>query len=138
MNDTEKILANIIENQPLCTVASIDEYGIPHIRSMQSPRIRNGLKEFYLTTNTSSEKVGMFKKNPNACIYFLKAAAFQGFELSGKMEILEDKNMRKAMWRKGDEIYYHDGVDDPDYCVLKFTAKNGKYYHDLTVEKFKP
>ena len=138
MNDMEKILMGIIENQPLCTVASVDERGVPHIRVMQSPRVRKGLKEFYLTTNTSSAKVGMFRKNSNACIYFLQAATFQGFELAGKMEILEDEKTRKAMWREGDEIYYHKGVDDPDYCILKFTAQSGKYYHDLMVEEFKP
>jgi general stress protein 26 len=138
MADMEKTLTKIIDNQPLCTVASVDAHGMPHIRAMQAPRIRKGLSEFYFTTNTSSAKVRMFRKNPQACIYFLNAATFQGFELVGTMEVLEDADTRKAMWSKGDEIYYHKGADDPDYCVLKFTAQSGKYYHDLTIEEFKP
>ena len=28
-------------------------------------------------------------------------------------------------------MYYPEGVDDPDYCVLKFTAEKGNYYHGL-------
>lgn len=36
----------------------------------------------------------------------------------------------------GDEIYYPEGVDDEDYCVLRFTAEKGNYYHKLTKEIF--
>ena len=26
-------------------------------------------------------------------------------------------------------VYKNGGINDPDYCVLKFTAKNGRYYY---------
>lgn len=31
----------------------------------------------------------------------------------------------------GFEIYYPNGIDDEDYCVLRFTAVRGNYYHGL-------
>lgn len=31
---------------------------------------------------------------------------------------------------------YKGGKTDPDYCVLKFTAKSGRYYCDLKSENF--
>ena len=39
-------------------------------------------------------------------------------------------------------IYFSDnsffrGVTDPDYCVLKFTAKEGRYYSNFKSENFK-
>ena len=37
---------------------------------------------------------------------------------------------------KGDTIFYKKGVTDPDYCVLKFTAINARYYCDLKTENF--
>ena len=33
-------------------------------------------------------------------------------------------------------IFYKKGVTDPDYCVLKFTSQNGRYYCDLKTESF--
>lgn len=33
-------------------------------------------------------------------------------------------------------MYYKDGVIDPDYCVLKFTATKGKYYSNFRSEDF--
>lgn len=40
------------------------------------------------------------------------------------------------MWRAGDTLYYRQGVTDPDYCVLKFTAVKGGRYCDLKSESF--
>ena len=40
------------------------------------------------------------------------------------------------IWRKGDTLFYRNGVTDPDYCVLKFTAESGRHYRDLKTESF--
>lgn len=35
-----------------------------------------------------------------------------------------------------DRLYYPKGVADPDYCILVFTAREGRYYRDLKTESF--
>lgn len=45
---------------------------------MLNPRERIGIKEFYFTTNTSSNKVKFLKKNSKASIYFLDKRFFRG------------------------------------------------------------
>ena len=32
---------------------------------------------------------------------------------------------KQMIWLEGDTMYYPQGVTDPDYCVLKFTAEKG-------------
>ena len=39
-------------------------------------------------------------------------------------------------WRKGDTQYYPGGVTDPNYCVLKFTATDGRFYSDYYPRSF--
>ena len=56
--------------------------------------------------------------------------------LKGKMEVLTDRETKQMIWKKGDTVFYKGGVDDPDYCVLKFTAESGRYYRDLKTEDF--
>lgn len=53
-----------------------------------------------------------------------------------KMEVLQDEEIKKEIWQPGDTIYYKQGVNDPDYCVLKFTAVKGRRYCDLQSESF--
>ncbi len=33
-------------------------------------------------------------------------------------------------------MYYPKGVTGPDYCVLQFTAKDGRYYSDFESQDF--
>ena len=40
------------------------------------------------------------------------------------------------IWRKGDEQYYSDGVTYSNYCVLKFTATDGRFYSDFYPRRF--
>ena len=56
--------------------------------------------------------------------------------LIGKMEVLTDQKTKDMIWRNGDTMFYKKGVTDPDYCVLKFTAKSGRFYCDLKTKSF--
>ena len=105
---------------------------------MLKPRKRNGLKEFYFSTNTSSMRVKQYQKNSNASIYFYHKGLIKyvGVMLKGKMEVLTDQETKNMIWKKGDTMFYKKGVTDPDYCVLKFTATSGRYYCDLKTESF--
>ena len=105
---------------------------------MLKPRKQVGLKEFYFSTNTSSMRVKQYLNNPNASIYFYHKGLIKyvGVMLKGKMEVLTDQPTKDMIWRKGDTMFYKQGVTDPDYCVLKFTATSGRYYCDLKTESF--
>lgn len=52
--------------------------------------------------------------------------------LTGVMEVMEDKAHKEMIWKAGDELYYPKGVNDPDYCVFKFTGKDYRYYESLS------
>jgi general stress protein 26 len=56
--------------------------------------------------------------------------------LTGTMEVITDQATKDMIWRKSDTVFYKGGVTDPDYCVLKFTAKIGRHYCDLRTESF--
>lgn len=56
--------------------------------------------------------------------------------LRGTMEVLTGQEVKKEIWQEGDEMYYPEGVTDPDYCVLKFKAQDGRYYSNFESEDF--
>jgi general stress protein 26 len=114
----------------------VDDKGFPNIKAMLPPRKREGIKYFYFTTNTSSLRVRQYRDNPKASIYFCDRRFFRGVMLTGTMEVLEDCASKEMIWREGDTMYYPLGVTDPDYCVLKFTAREGRYYSNFQSENF--
>jgi general stress protein 26 len=121
----------IVARSSKTIIASVDDDGFPNLKAMLQPREHDELKVFYFTTNTHSMRVKQYLKNPKASIYFYDTSFFKGLMLRGTMEVLQDQDTKDRIWRDGDNMYYSLGVTDPDYCVLKFTALNGRMYDNF-------
>lgn len=128
---SEETMIKIIESANVSFISSIDENGFPNTKAMLPPRKRNGIKEFYFTTNTSSLRVSQYLNNAKASIYFFNRRYFQGVMIVGTMEVLTDQEIKNEIWQEGDELYYPQGVNDPDYCVLRFTGQKARTYHNF-------
>lgn len=135
---TQKHIHEFIQKQKTAFIASVDEDGFPNIKAMFTPGKIEG-NCFYFSTNTSSMRSGQYMQNPKASIYVYHRGRFryEGIMLTGTMEVLQDASIKEELWHPGDIMYYKEGVTDPDYCVLKFTAVKGRHYCDLKTESFR-
>lgn len=136
MRNTEQTIGNLIDKSNMTIISYTDNDGFPISKAMLSPREREGIKTFWFSTNTSSNKVKCFRENPKASIYFFDKRFFRGVSIVGIVEVLETPEAKEKLWQDGDTMYYKQGVTDPDYCVLKFTAKKGCYYSNFKSEDF--
>jgi len=87
-------------------------------------------------------------KNEDYCIYCYKDGKFlQECTMEEMIEhcaqFVDEVNKglpqpisKEMIWRKGDTQYYPGGVTDPNYCVLKFTATDGRFYSDFYPRSF--
>lgn len=136
MKDPVKTVGDLIDRVAAALISSVDEEGFPNTKAMLPPRKREGIQSIWFTTNTSSLRVGQYLANPKACVYFYDKRFYRGVMLRGMMEVLTDAKSKEMIWKPGDELYYPLGVTDPDYCVLKFTAHNGRYYSHFKSKNF--
>ncbi len=116
-------------------VCSIDKEGYPNAKTMFQKK-KEGLSVIWFSTNTSAIRTGQWMLQPKACVYFVNHGEFRGLMLIGDIEVLQDDVSKQALWEPGDEMYYPLGSKDPDYCVLRFTASKGNYYHGLRKHLF--
>ena len=82
--------------------------------------------EIYFTTNTSSEKMREIENNTKSCVYFVVESDWHGIMLNGEIEIVKDQDIKKKLWQDEWEMYYTSKTKDytdPDYSILKLTAK---------------
>jgi general stress protein 26 len=126
----------LVENSKIVMVGTNGENGYPNIKAMMRLK-HDGLKKFWLSTNTSTKRVQLLKRDNKVCLYFVDENNFAGLMLVGTIEILQDRASKEMLWSDGCEIYYPLGIDDPDYSVFLFTTEWGNYYRHLNNVTFK-
>ncbi len=128
MDDSVKAeIEDLIRRTKNIYVSSVDEDGYPNTKAMFALE-RDGVKVFYFSTNLCGRRTQQFLRNPKACIYFCDEEKYQALMFVGEMEVCTDRELKTRLWREGFEGYYPGGIDDEDYCVLKFVARTGSYY----------
>jgi len=120
----------LINSSKICLLGTNAEDGFPNIKAMLNLR-HEGLKHIWFSTNTSSKRLQQLKRDKRACVYYVDEKNFRGLMLVGTVDVLQDIESKTMLWSEGAEVYYPLGVEDPDYSVLRFTARRGNYYHGL-------
>lgn len=125
MNIEEKAAKMVAEAQVI-TLASIDENGYPRPVAMAKLKDENGV--IYVSTGTSSAKTSHFKANPKAGISIVEGG--NSIVYTGIIEIVEDEAVKKSLWSDWMMEHFPGGVEDPEYCVLKFTPESSTLWID--------
>lgn len=125
MNIEEKA-AQIVATAQVITVASVDENGYPRPVAMVKLKDENGA--IYVSTGTSSAKTAHFKANPKAGVSIVKGG--DSVVYTGEMEIVTDENLKRSFWSDWMLPHFPGGVEDPEYCVLRFIPKSATYWID--------
>jgi general stress protein 26 len=113
-------------------LTTVDEQGFPQTRCVFNLRCGDrfpGLQALfaghdedlmtYFGTNTSSLKVRQLRANPRVAAYYCEPPFFRGLMLSGRIEIIEDPALKRAVWQEDWLMYYRHGADDPDFALLR-------------------
>lgn len=122
----EEKVTQMVASAQVITVASIDENGYPRPVAMVKIKDENGA--IYVSTGTSSAKTAHFKANPKAGISIVRGG--DNIIYTGLMEIITDEAVKRALWGDWMQPHFPGGVEDPEYCVLKFTPQAATYYID--------
>jgi len=128
-------MLRLIERSKNAVTVSIDSKGFPNERMMFA-RLNDGFQTHYFSTNLSSLHVQEYLKNPNASVYYFDTRHYKDLTLVGTMEVMTDLEHRQKLWQPTDTMYYPEGVEDPDYCVLRFTLQRGRYYYGMGAVSF--
>ena len=136
---TKGEIKNLIDRSLFASLGYTDSEGRQNIRRVFCVW-HKGIGQHLISTNTSSSHVRELLKNSSACLYFSDDNTFEAVCLYGKAEVSKERKYKELLWNEGDEKYYPNGIDDEDYCIIRFTAGSGRYYRfdgkaDLSYEE---
>lgn len=134
---TKEGIIEFIKRQKTSILSSVDEDGYPWSRALIQPRFIDG-NDIYFATYSSSNKVKHYRNNSKASVYFFeKGKDFQGVMIKGTMEVLTDQETKDRFWLPFYKRFYKRGVTDSEYCILKFTCSEAKWFSNFKTETVK-
>lgn len=119
MNTKSKVF-ELLESCLTVSLASITKNGYPRPIPMKVIAVDEE-RNVWFATSLKSDKVDEFGENPRAGIACSNEE--MSVSLQGKIHIVEDKELKKMMWNEGMRVYFPDGAESKDYCLLKFVPE---------------
>jgi len=109
------------------TLSLLDDDGYPTTSTLSISKA-DGIRQVTFASTLDSNKAKRAKKDSRAsvCIFGddYAGGAYYNITLVGNIEVVTDTETKKETWYQGlEEHYPNGGMDDPSYCVLKFTTK---------------
>ncbi|MCJ7650392.1 MAG: pyridoxamine 5'-phosphate oxidase family protein [Candidatus Lokiarchaeota archaeon] len=150
LEEIKKLSLELMESSKAAYISTIDSGGYPITRAIFNLRNKEQFPEFseffneldnefviFISTNTSSSKTDQVTKNPKISVYYCEPKDFKGVMFVGEVEIINDLNIKKKIWLDWWTKYYHDGLEDPDYTLLRLKPKMAEFYYKLQKTHFK-
>ena len=87
-------------------------------------------KTYYFSTRRSARRTWQYQTDPYVSLFLADSIHARGMELKGRMRVRVDDRTKQRLWRDSLQVFFPGGVDDPEFCVLSFTAEKGEYLWD--------
>lgn len=117
--EMEQKAAALLEKTAFVTLASVTADGYP--RSCLLVKVaHHGFRTIYVSTGTTSRKTREFLANPKGGISY--GDNKDGVTLLGTVRVLNEEAQKKPYWQDWMQPHFPQGPDDPDFCVLEFSA----------------
>lgn len=116
-------IESLVSRLETCEIAAIDPNGYPIVKTVMSPRKRDGLNVMYFTTLMSSYTVSSYQNNSKASVYFVDSERFQSALFTGTMEVETNTDIIEALKATETGKIFKGESWQQNYCVLRFTAE---------------
>jgi general stress protein 26 len=116
-----------VKNIGTCMLATTNPDGGIRSRPMRGV-IDEPAGTIWLFTDQNTDKDEDVSRDPRACLTFADIHDQTYVSLSGRIELIHDRDEIAAHWNEGAECYYPNGKDDNSVVLMKFTAESGEYW----------
>ena len=108
--------------------------GLPHARPLAVAKLEADGRAIF-ATSLDSAKISEIVKEPRVCLTFQRNGAYAS--LSGEAVILHDRALIDELWSETWKLWFPEGKDAPDLCLLEIDANRGEYWNNEGVQGVK-
>jgi len=82
--------------------------------------------DIYFATSLSNDVVREIESEPRVAVTVQGKLKFAS--VSGKAKVVRDRALIQKLWREGWKLWFPEGQNDPNLCLIKFDADEGEYW----------
>jgi general stress protein 26 len=104
-----------------------DEAGEMNARPMLSLPTEDG-DSIWFITDRNSPKMSEIGEGDQALLNYSDVASGDYLVFTGRISAVDDREKLKAMWSKGDELFFPEGPTDKNAILLRFEPTEAEYW----------
>jgi general stress protein 26 len=134
MTDTQNHLHDIIKNFRTAMLTTRTADGGVHIRPMAVAQVDRDA-ELFFATGLTTPKVDEIAKNNQVAVTFQSGSEFAA--IYGTARVSKDRALIDELWSEAWKVWFPQGKDDPNLCLLCVTPSNAEYWDSSGLEGLK-
>ena len=127
-HDNLQKLREMVKDIDFCMLTTVDEDGTLHSRPMSVNGDIDPDGDLWFFTNASSHKVTEITKLPKVNVSFADPDNQHYVSISGKAQLIRDRNKIDELWRPEFKIWFPEGKDDPQVALLRVSLEKAEYW----------
>jgi len=82
--------------------------------------------DLYFAAGLDSPKVAEIKTDPRVATFFQGKSSW--ISLTGRAKVVTDRALIHRLWKDSWKLWFPEGKDDPNICLIAFDATDGEYW----------
>jgi len=124
-SNPQKHLYELLKEFSNAMLVSRDPEGQMRARPMAIADLRPDA-DAYFATSIAAPKVEEVRNAPDVLVSFQSATQFAS--VRGKATIVRDRQLIDRLWSEEWRVWFPEGKDAPDLCLIKVDAREGEYW----------
>ena len=121
-------LREMIKEIDFCMLTTVDENNDLHSRPMSLNGEADQEGNLWFFTSSDSHKVSELTRTPKCNVSFSKPEDNRFVSITGKAELVTDKQKIKELWKPELKIWFPEGPDQPDVALLRVGIEKAEYW----------
>ncbi len=129
-NQTEQLskLRDLVKDINYCMLTTLDSDGSLHSRPMATNGEIEEDGDIWFFTQATSHKVEEIQHDQRVNVSFSAPDKQTYVAMSGKAELVRDRQKIEQLWRPELKAWFPDETDDPDIALLKIKVEQAEYW----------
>lgn len=123
MSKLRELIADISTAQ----LVTMDADGVMRARPMATQQLDDDA-ELWFFTQDDAAKVDNVRVHPEVCVTYADPARDRYVSVSGKAELVRDREKIRSLWRPILKAWFPNGPDDPDLALLRVDVISAQYW----------